>query len=75
MVGYAVRNGLKGRRIVGRTVGIAVGIVMRITTCKRRKLSIINRGNNNLHRGKVKALCRPKPRNHADIHVLDVPSC
>ena len=74
MVGCAVRNGLKGRRVVGRTVGIAVGIVMRITTCKRRKLSITNRGNNNLHRGKLNALCRPKPRNHADINVPGVPS-
>jgi len=43
VVGCAVRNGLKGRRVVGRTVGIAVCIVMRITTYKRRKLSITNR--------------------------------
>jgi hypothetical protein len=69
VVGCAVRNGLKGRRVVGRTVGIAVGIVMRITTCKRRKLSITKRGNNNPHRGKLNAVCRPKPRNHADISI------
>ena len=75
VVGCAVRNGLKGRRIVGRTVGIVVGIVMRITTCERRKLSITNRDNNNLYRGKLNALCRPKPRNHANINVLGVPSC
>jgi len=56
VVGCAVRNGLKGRRVVGRTVGIAVGIVMRITTCKRRKLSITNRGNKNLQRKTERAV-------------------
>lgn len=39
VVGCAVRNGLKRRRVIGRTVGITVGIVG-ITTCKRRTVSI-----------------------------------
>jgi hypothetical protein len=56
VVGCAVRNCLKGRGVIGGTVGIAVGIVMRIATCKRRKLSVTNRDNNNLHGGKLKAL-------------------
>jgi hypothetical protein len=61
MVSCAIRNRLEWCTVIGRTVHIIVGIVMRITACKRRRVSTV------MGKKPVKALCRQKQNWHTNV--------